>query len=55
MLKSLWSSEENSDIQIDLQNFQSTLDCLTKLKPDIIINCAAKIDIEFCENFPAES
>lgn len=48
-------ARKNSDIQIDLQNFTQLLDCLTKLKPDIIINCAAKIDIEFCENFPAES
>ena len=36
-------------------NFNQLLEFLSKLKKDIIINCAAKIDIDFCENFPGES
>ena len=48
-------ARKNADIEQDLKDFDKLQTILKKSKPDLIINCAAKVDLNFCEKFPGES
>ena len=42
-------ARKNSDFNLDLKNFKKLKSYFLKNKFDIVINCAAKVNIDFCE------
>ena len=39
----------------DIKSFSSVKSALNKYKPDFVINCAALINVEYCESHPIEA
>ena len=48
-------SRSSPDYSINLENSQEVMTCIEDLKPDIIINTAAMVDISRCERDPGEA
>lgn len=47
-----FSTTNEKMYNIDIQSMESLNQCVEKFKPDIIINCAANVHIDFLENNP---
>ena len=47
-----FNTKENVDFRLDIQNENAVIDCINKVKPNYIINCAANVNIDFLEKNP---
>lgn len=43
---------DNNTLKVDVRNINSINDCIQKVKPDIMINCAANVQLDYLENNP---
>jgi len=48
-------ARSGADINIDISNADDLRKTLVEVKPDIIVNTAAIVSLEFCENHPSEA
>lgn len=51
-LKTSFTQREAELVYLDIRSKKSIIGCFEKIKPELVINCAAMIDIEFLENNP---
>jgi dTDP-4-dehydrorhamnose reductase len=47
-----FKTKEHVDFRLDIQNENAVIDCINKVKPNYIINCAANVNIDFLEKNP---
>lgn len=47
-----FNTKEYVDFRLDIQNENAVIDCINKVKPNYIINCAANVNIDFLEKNP---
>lgn len=43
-------AETNSELKVDIRKVDSISNCVLKVKPDLIVNCAANVRLDFLEN-----
>jgi dTDP-4-dehydrorhamnose reductase len=42
--------EDNNELRVDIRDTDSILRCVLRFKPDVIVNCAANVNLDFLEN-----
>ena len=53
--KTVGISRTKSDYNLDIRNFEKVDKVLKSIKPNVIINCIAITDLEYCEKYPLKA
>jgi len=48
-------ARRDSDLNLDLKNEHALTEAIDSTKPDVVFNCAGKVSLLACEEFPAET
>ena len=54
-LKVFGISRNNADINVDILNYVELYSAIKQIKPRVIVNCAAIINVNYCEKNPKEA